>query len=303
MREYAKKPERVSRTLDSKPKASKQAPVLEILERKVGRETVVSQPLMQGKFQFKEGSIGEFMQTLAESTETGRAGLDADAQLSQELQTRMEQQGGRLEVKDSGWKVLTKESIGVGIDKADYDILASLKTTTDRMKVQVAHEMTHLRHYIQDPVAYSIRGESTLKPTGDWDSDPEEQLTVKGTTSIPKADWDAAALRALRAATFELVNEQSRAKGIMESGKNQVIRDRAKKKFEDLSKQINSIGEEYKKAPVRATLMGDDYVFTDQNAENSAREGLGYLPRLSYADVSMSKIPPSSPPPADTEDS
>jgi hypothetical protein len=72
MREYVKKPENQSRTLDSNPRASRQAPVFEILQaykngtlgrQPIQQESVEDEDLLQGKFsnivQYKDLQLGE----------------------------------------------------------------------------------------------------------------------------------------------------------------------------------------------------------------------------------------------------
>ena len=62
MREYTKKPENQSRTLDNNPKASKQAPIDVILQRYKERniqQYVKDEELIQGKFESAPASEQE----------------------------------------------------------------------------------------------------------------------------------------------------------------------------------------------------------------------------------------------------
>ena len=90
MREYTKKPENQSRTLDSNPKASRQAPIDVILQRYKGRNIQrysegESEELIQGKFEFN---------TQTEQQPVPREGKPNNTGLPDNLKTGIENLSG-----------------------------------------------------------------------------------------------------------------------------------------------------------------------------------------------------------------
>ncbi len=202
-----------------------------------------------------------------------------------------------LEVKSSGgWRAITKqENLQIAVEEADYDVLdrsgegileKEKEELVRRLTVQVAHELTHLRHFLEDKISYRIRGRPGDWGIEGWDADPEEAITIKGKTQVRIVKWEAMAVEALQddpeyiEASTRPDTDKAKVQAKSTGWKAAEIRLAAGTD----EKRAAEMEKAYKEQPKGAEVIDDYYVFNDVNNENKMREKFGLPLRTKYSE-------------------
>jgi hypothetical protein len=210
-----------------------------------------------------------------------------------------------LEEKDS-WKTLTRETLGIGVGRVDYNLMLNAETAAlsevekKDITAKLAHEMVHLLHYQSSKIDFDIMGqrenwglESDVAEMPAWDADPEEELTIKGRTKFKIEQWNTMAKIKYQEAKTVLTNEKSRLEGQRDANPAEGTTLQKKKHEQaltqilDLDKKLNEINAnlDAPPAPQGAEIQGEYYILTNEHNENKVRKDLGLAERIQYANV------------------
>ncbi len=235
--------------------------------------------ILQRAFDPPTNPLENAIAVLANSTVAGRAAMQAG--------------NGKLTVVEAvEWKTITRDGrIGIGIPANVIAILtqwganhAAPLANREQYEVLIAHELTHLRHFMSAPGTYAIRGQR--ENFSGWDADPEEELTVKGETRIRIADWNRMYEIAFHESGMAklLAAKAAYERDLVAPASTAVARS-FKKNLAEVEAQIANI--RLDKIPVGAVEEGEFYVFRDVHNENAARAEKGFRQRDHYVDGSF----------------
>ncbi|MEO9531951.1 MAG: hypothetical protein ABJG68_07510 [Crocinitomicaceae bacterium] len=248
--------------------------------------SVIQRAVIQRAYDDPGNAVQRAVHALAQRTAAGRAGLATGR--------------GELTVQIANeWKTLTRDgTLGIGIPREAFEAMEAWGGAADRelengdqYAVQIAHELTHLRHYIDAPGTYAVRGHRGNWEGGghEWDADPEESLTVRGFARIPVATWQAMYQEAYQASHMdELIRRRD--------GFNDELRTAtggARRAFQRNLREVQGLIDAIRldEEPAGAEMERDFYVFRDPHHENAARTQLGFNQRERYADDRFERVP------------